>query len=71
MGIKPEYLYGDRSPVEYRRTIAKSLLAPGIAFEITTVCNVSWNSLVASVRQETVPSNNLGRVQSWLCFYFN
>nr|WP_232345324.1 MFS transporter [Paenactinomyces guangxiensis] len=37
-------------------------LAPGIAFGIATVCNVAWNSLVASVRQETVPSDMLGRV---------
>ncbi|SFJ81496.1 MFS transporter [Thermoflavimicrobium dichotomicum] len=37
-------------------------LAPGIALGIATVCNVSWNSIVASVRQETVPSDMLGRV---------
>lgn len=39
-----------------------SWLAPGIALGIATACNVSWNSLVASVRQETVPSDMLGRV---------
>jgi MFS family permease len=37
-------------------------LAPGIALGIATICNVTWNSLVASVRQETVPSEMLGRV---------
>jgi MFS family permease len=37
-------------------------LAPGIALGIATVCNVAWNALVSSVRQETVPSDMLGRV---------
>ncbi|MCW1239300.1 MFS transporter [Bacillus pretiosus] len=36
--------------------------APGIAFGIAMTCNVAWNTIVASVRQETVPSNMQGRV---------
>lgn len=40
-------------------------LGPGIAFGIVTICNVAWNTLVTSVRQETVPSNMLGRVLSF------
>lgn len=40
----------------------KLWLGPGIAFGIVTICNVAWNTLVTSVRQETVPSNMLGRV---------
>ncbi|MFD2444763.1 MFS transporter [Bacillus sp. CGMCC 1.16607] len=37
-------------------------LAPGIAFGIATCCNVGWNSIVSTVRQETVPKEMLGRV---------
>lgn len=37
-------------------------LIPGIAFGFVTMCNVAWNTLVISVRQETVPSDILGRV---------
>ncbi|WBO90928.1 MFS transporter [Bacillus tropicus] len=37
-------------------------LAPGIAFGIAMTCNIAWNTIVASVRQETVPSNMQGRV---------
>jgi len=37
-------------------------LGPGIAFGIVTICNVAWNTLSTSIRQETVPSNMLGRV---------
>ncbi|MCV5433735.1 hypothetical protein OFN37_31980, partial [Escherichia coli] len=32
-------------------------LAPGIAFGIAMTCNIAWNTIVATVRQETVPSN--------------
>ncbi|MGG0216735.1 MFS transporter [Bacillus mycoides] len=37
-------------------------LAPGIAFGIAMTCNIVWNTIVTSVRQETVPSNMQGRV---------
>ncbi|WP_413310134.1 MFS transporter [Bacillus sp. 1P10SD] len=37
-------------------------LAPGIALGVTMICNSAWNSLVASIRQETVPADLLGRV---------
>lgn len=37
-------------------------LAPGIAFFAVTVCNVAWNTIVTSVRQETIPSDMIGRV---------
>lgn len=37
-------------------------LAPGIAFGIAMTCNIAWNTIVATVRQETVPSNMQGRV---------
>ncbi|MGE7881569.1 MFS transporter [Bacillus sp. NPDC094077] len=37
-------------------------LAPGIAFGIAMTCNIAWNTIVTSVRQETVPSNMQGRV---------
>lgn len=40
-------------------------LGPGIAFGIVTICNVAWNTLVTSIRQETVPANMLGRVLSF------
>ncbi|KMP27984.1 MFS transporter [Bacillus wiedmannii] len=36
--------------------------APGIAFGIAMTCNIAWNTIVATVRQETVPSNMQGRV---------
>lgn len=45
--------------------VTKLWLGPGIAFGIVTICNVAWNTLVTSVRQETVPSNMLGRVLSF------
>ncbi|HDX9712622.1 TPA: MFS transporter [Bacillus cereus] len=41
---------------------SKFWLAPGIAFGIAMVCNIAWNIIVASVRQETVPMNIQGRV---------
>ncbi|WP_243526819.1 MFS transporter [Bacillus pseudomycoides] len=41
---------------------SKSWLAPGIAFGIAMICNIAWNTIVASVRQETVPTNMQGRV---------
>lgn len=41
---------------------SKFWLAPGIAFGIAMVCNIAWNIIVASVRQETVPINLQGRV---------
>ena len=37
-------------------------LAPGIAFGIAMTCNIAWNTIVATVRQETIPSNMQGRV---------
>ncbi|MEO3946704.1 MFS transporter [Gorillibacterium sp. CAU 1737] len=37
-------------------------LAPGIAFCAVTICNVAWNTIVTSVRQETIPSDMIGRV---------
>ncbi|MGN4671249.1 MFS transporter [Bacillus cereus group sp. MYBK106-1] len=37
-------------------------LAPGIAFGIAMTCNIAWNTIVATVRQETVPLNVQGRV---------
>ncbi|TXR98047.1 MFS transporter [Bacillus sp. SH7-1] len=37
-------------------------LAPGIAFGVAMTCNIAWNTIVATVRQETVPSNMQGRV---------
>ncbi|MDM5155064.1 MFS transporter [Bacillus sp. DX1.1] len=37
-------------------------LAPGIAFGIAMTCNIAWNTIVASVRQKTVPTNMQGRV---------
>ncbi|PEM53109.1 MFS transporter [Bacillus wiedmannii] len=36
--------------------------APGIAFGVAMTCNIAWNTIVATVRQETVPSNMQGRV---------
>ncbi|MBZ4222347.1 MFS transporter [Bacillus wiedmannii] len=36
--------------------------APGIAFGIAMTCNIAWNIIVATIRQETVPSNMQGRV---------
>jgi predicted MFS family arabinose efflux permease len=40
-------------------------LAPGIGFGLVAVCNVAWNVLATGVRQETVPSEMLGRVLSF------
>lgn len=37
-------------------------LAPGIAFGVAMTCNIAWNTIVATIRQETVPSNIQGRV---------
>lgn len=37
-------------------------LAPGISFGIAMICNIAWNTIVASVRQETVPTDMQGRV---------
>lgn len=37
-------------------------LAPGIAFFAVAVCNVAWNTIVTSIRQETIPSEMIGRV---------
>ncbi len=42
--------------------VTRFWLGPGIAFGIVTICNVAWNTLSTSIRQETVPSNMLGRV---------
>jgi MFS family permease len=35
-------------------------LVPGIAFGTVATCNVAWNTLVQSIRQETVPETMLG-----------
>jgi MFS family permease len=40
-------------------------LVPGIAFGTVATCNVAWNTLVQSIRQETVPETMLGRVISF------
>ncbi len=37
-------------------------LAPGIAFGVAMICNIAWNTIVASIRQETVPADIQGRV---------
>ncbi|MGM2511064.1 MFS transporter [Bacillus cereus group sp. BceL035] len=37
-------------------------IAFGIAFGIAMTCNIAWNTIVATIRQETVPSNMQGRV---------
>ncbi|WP_374702572.1 MFS transporter [Bacillus sp. M6-12] len=37
-------------------------LIPGMAFGIAFICNVAWNSIVMTVRQETVPAELLGKV---------
>ncbi|PEK40953.1 MFS transporter [Bacillus toyonensis] len=37
-------------------------LAPGISFGIAMICNIAWNTIVATVRQETVPTDMQGRV---------
>jgi len=42
--------------------VTRFWLGPGIAFGIVAICNVAWNTLVASIRQKTVPSDMLGRV---------
>lgn len=39
--------------------------APGIGFGMVGVCNVSWNIIVTSLRQESVPKELLGRVLSF------
>ncbi|EMJ6443782.1 MULTISPECIES: MFS transporter [Bacillus] len=36
-------------------------LAPGISFGLAMICNIAWNTIVASVRQETVPTDMQGR----------
>lgn len=43
-------------------SVTRFWLGPGIAFGIVAICNVAWNTLVTSIRQETVPSDMLGRV---------
>jgi MFS family permease len=40
-------------------------LAPGIGLGIVGICNVAWNVMVTSLRQETVPKEILGRVLSF------
>ncbi|MDF9468452.1 MFS transporter [Bacillus cereus] len=37
-------------------------IAPGISFGLAMICNIAWNTIVASVRQETIPTNMQGRV---------
>lgn len=43
-------------------TMSNYWLVPGIALGIVTTCNTAWNAIVQSIRQETVPSEMLGRV---------
>lgn len=40
-------------------------LSPGIGFGMVSVCNVAWNVLVTSLRQETIPPQMMGRVLSF------
>ncbi|MDX8360705.1 MFS transporter [Cytobacillus sp. IB215316] len=40
-------------------------LAPGISLGLVATCNVAWNTLVMTVRQESVPKLMLGRVLSF------
>jgi hypothetical protein len=42
--------------------LSDTLFIPGIAFGVATICYVGWNSIVSTVRQETVPRELLGRV---------
>jgi MFS family permease len=42
-----------------------SWLAPGIGFGLVAACNTSWSVLSASIRQEQVPPELLGRVLSF------
>ncbi len=44
---------------------SRSWLAPGIGFALVTACNTAWSVLSASVRQENVPPELLGRVLSF------
>nr|WP_255290179.1 hypothetical protein [Bacillus cereus] len=37
-------------------------LAPGISFGLAMICNIAWNIIVASVQQETVPTDMQERV---------
>lgn len=37
-------------------------LMPGIALGIVSLCNIGWNTVIQSLRQETVPQELLGRV---------
>jgi MFS family permease len=39
--------------------------APGIGFGIVSLCNVSWNIMVTTTRQESVPKDILGRILSF------
>ncbi|WP_442869054.1 MFS transporter [Bacillus sp. BP-3] len=41
---------------------SKYWLAPGIALGVAMICNIAWNTIVASIRQETVPTEIQGRV---------
>ncbi|ENQ3079332.1 MFS transporter [Bacillus sp. WLY-B-L8] len=41
---------------------SKYWLAPGIALGVVMTCNIAWNTIVASIRQETVPTEIQGRV---------
>lgn len=45
---------------------SKYWLAPGIAFGVAMICNIAWNTIVASIRQETVPTEIQGRVLGFL-----
>ena len=41
---------------------SKYWLAPGIALGVAMICNIAWNTIVASIRQETVPTDMQGRI---------
>lgn len=42
--------------------ISRYWLMPGIALGIVSLCNIGWNTIIQSLRQETVPQELLGRV---------
>lgn len=44
---------------------SRSWLAPGIGFALVSACNTAWSVLSASIRQEKVPPELLGRVLSF------
>lgn len=42
--------------------LSRYWLMPGIALGIVSLCNIGWNTVIQSLRQETVPQELLGRV---------